>query len=126
MKLIKLFFATLLTLSAMLAHALDVQPYSAVALAQAQNAGQPIALHFHADWCPTCRAQAQVLQRLKVEPGLNVTVLVADYDAEKELKRQFNIRAQSTLVVLKGRTETMRLVGDTSDTAIRNALKTAL
>jgi len=126
MKIIQLIFVALLSFSAMLAHALDIHPYTAAALAQAQSAGQPIALHFHADWCPTCRAQAQVLQQLKTEPGLNLTVLVADYDTEKDLKRQFRVRAQSTLIVLKGKTETMRLVGDTSDVTIRNALKTAL
>ncbi len=126
MKTVQFLFAVLLACGTVVAHALDVKPYTATALAQAQKTGQPIALHFHADWCPTCRAQAQVLQRLQVEPGLNLTVLVANYDSEKELKRQFKVRAQSTLIVLKGQTETMRLVGDTSDVTIRNALKTAL
>ncbi|NCP39578.1 MAG: thioredoxin family protein [Rhodoferax sp.] len=126
MKFTQFLVAALLALNAMLAHALDIQPYTAAALAQAQKAGQPVALHFHADWCPTCRAQTQVLQQLKTEHQLDMTVLVVNYDTEKDLKRQFKIRAQSTFIVLKGKTETMRLVGDTSDVTIRNALKTAL
>jgi len=126
MKFTQFLVAALLALNAMLAHALDIQPYTAAALAQAQKAGQPVALHFHADWCPTCRAQTQVLQQLKTEHQLDMTVLVVNYNTEKDLKRQFKIRAQSTFIVLKGKTETMRLVGDTSDVTIRNALKTAL
>jgi len=126
MKFTQFLVAALLALNTILANALDIQPYTAAALAQAQKAGQPVALHFHADWCPTCRAQTNVLQSLKAESGLDITVLVVNYDTEKDLKRQFKIRAQSTIIVLKGKNETVRLVGDTSDVTIRNALKTAL
>lgn len=126
MKIAKIILASFLVFGAMVSHALEIKPYSAAALAQAQKAGQPVALHFHADWCPTCRAQEKVLQGLAAEPGLNLTVLVANYDTEKELKRRFNIRAQSTLVVLNGDKETYRVVGDTSAGGIRGALKSAL
>lgn len=126
MKIAKLILSALLALGAMASHALDIQPYSAVALTQAQKANKPVALHFHADWCPTCRAQEKVLQELKSEAGLELTVLVANYDTEKELKRRFNVRAQSTLVVLHGEKETYRVVGDTSQGGIRGALKSAL
>lgn len=122
----KFILSTLLAFVAMATHALDIQPYSATALTQAQNANKPVALHFHADWCPTCRAQEKVLQDLKSEAGLELTVLVANYDTEKDLKRRFNVRAQSTLVVLHGKKETYRVVGETSPASIRGALKSAL
>jgi len=126
MKFGKSIAAALLLCSFALAHALELKPYSAAALAEAQKADKPIALHFHADWCPTCRAQDQVLQSLKQESGLNLTVLQVNYDTEKDLKRRFNVRTQSTLVVLHGDRESARLVGDTSETGIRTALKSAL
>ena len=126
MKIAKLILSTFLALGAMASYALDIQPYSAAALTQAQKADKPVALHFHADWCPTCRAQEKVMQDLKSEAGLDLTVLVANYDTEKELKRRFNVRAQSTLVVLHGNKETYRVVGDTSPGGIRGALKSAL
>jgi len=126
MKIAKLVQSTLLSLGAMASQALDIQAYSAAALAQAQSANKPVALHFHAGWCPTCRAQEKVLKDLKSEAGLDLTVLVANYDTEKDLKRRFNIRAQSTLVVLHGTKETYRVVGDTSPGGIRAALKSAL
>jgi len=126
MTLTKLAVAAVLLGSAALSHALDIKPYSATALAEAQKANQPVALHFHADWCPTCRAQTGVLQQLKAEAGLDLTVLVANYDTEKDLKRRFNVRAQSTLVALHGDKETGRLIGDTTAAGIRTALKSAL
>jgi len=122
----KLMVSAFLALNALLAHALDIQPYSAAALTQAQQADKPVALHFHADWCPTCRAQTSALQQLKSEKGLDITVLVANYDTEKDLKRRFNVRAQSTLVVLHGEKETERLVGDSSRVGLLLALKSAL
>lgn len=126
MKLRSLLTACLLLAGAPLAQALEVKPYTAAALAQAQTANQPVALHFHADWCPTCRAQEKVLQSLKSDPALGLTVLVASYDTEKDLKRRFKVRAQSTLVVLHGSKESARLVGETGAAPIRAALKSAL
>ncbi|MEO7392461.1 MAG: thioredoxin family protein [Ramlibacter sp.] len=126
MKLRSLALVSILLASATWAQALEVKPYTATALAEAQQANKPVALHFHADWCPTCRAQEKALQSLKTDPALDVTVLVANYDTEKDLKRRFNVRAQSTMVVLHGQKESARLVGDTSAASIRDALKTAL
>lgn len=126
MKIGKLILLTLLVFGALVSHALEIKPYSATTLEQAQKADKPVALHFHADWCPTCRAQMKVLQDLKSEAGLDMTVLVANYDTEKDLKRRFNVRAQSTLVVLHGQKETFRVVGDTSSRGLRGALQSAL
>ncbi|MDE2083184.1 MAG: thioredoxin family protein, partial [Burkholderiales bacterium] len=84
------------------------------------------ALHFHADWCPTCRAQDKVLQTLKAEKGLDLTLLTVDYDAEKALERRFRVNTQATIIVFKGQQEAARLVGDTSAEGIRQALKSAL
>jgi len=53
-------------------------------------------------------------------------VLAVNYDTEKELKKQYKINTQSTLVVLHGQKEAARLVGDTSANGIRTALKSAL
>lgn len=125
MKPARLLVLGLLAGAATLAQALELRPFSAAALAQAQNAGRPVAVLFHADWCPTCRAQENTLKGLKGEPGLDLTVFVADFDTEKELKRHFAVRAQSTLVALRGRQVTARVIGDTSPEGLRAALKSA-
>lgn len=126
MKINKIVLTTFLILGAAMAHALELKPYTAAALSEAQKTNQPVALHFHADWCPTCRAQTKVMQGLTSDPALNLTVLVVNYDTEKALKQRFKVNMQSTLIVLKGQKEVDRLVGDTSLEGIRSALKMAL
>ena len=119
-------FALPLLLLSGLAQALDIQPYTPERLTQAQAGGKPVALHFHADWCPTCRAQEKTLESMKSEKGLDLTILTVNYDTEKDLKKRFNVRTQSTMVVLKGTKEVARLAGDTSADSIRGVLKAAL
>lgn len=109
-----------------LAQALEIKPYSDAALAEAQQAGKPVAVHFHAEWCPTCKQQEKALAALKAEPGLDVTVLVADYDKEKDLKKRLNVRSQSVFVVFRGAQEKARINGDTKPEKIRDGLKAAL
>ena len=113
-------------LTALAAQALEIKPYTAEALQAAQAAGQPVAVHFRADWCPTCRVQDKSFAQLKAEKGLDITVLAVDYDKEKDLKRAMNVRAQSTLIVFKGKEERARLAGETEADKLRAALKAAL
>lgn len=116
----------LLALSS-LARALDIQPYTANSLQQAQAAGKPVAVHFHADWCSTCKAQEQVFKNLQADPQLNgITLLVAHYDNERDLKKAMNVRAQSVVVIFRGSKETARLGGETKADKIKAALLTAL
>ena len=126
MKFTQWLMSATLLVAATATQALEIKPYTGAALADAQKAGKPVALHFHADWCPTCKAQEKSLAVLKTEPGLDVLLLVANYDTERALKTRFKVRSQSTLVVLHGDQERARLVGDTSADAIRTALKSGL
>ena len=112
--------------TSVLTHALTLAPYTPQALAQAQADGAAVALHFHADWCPTCRAQDKVLHSLVAEPALKVLVLAVDYDNETALKRALKVRQQSTLVVYHGKTEVARQTGETSAEGLRALLGKAL
>lgn len=109
-----------------LAQALTIEPYSAQALATAQSAGRPVAVLFHADWCGTCKQQDKAFSQLKTEGGLDMVLLVADYDREKDLRRNLNVRSQSTLVVFRGSSEKARVGGETDPAKLRAALRTAL
>lgn len=108
------------------AHALTITPFSADAFAKAQAAGGPVALHFHADWCPTCRAQDKALEVLKSDSGLDIAVFSVDYDKETDLKKQLKVRSQSTFIVYRGMTEKTRHVGATAPEAIRAMFRTVL
>ena len=115
-----------LVLSGSFAHALTVVPYSAAALAAAQKAGEPVVLHFHASWCPTCRAQDKVFETLKADPSLKLTLMEADYDTEKPLEKQLKVNAQSTLIVYHGATERTRSTGETDPARLKALLQGAL
>ncbi|HOY03706.1 MAG TPA: thioredoxin family protein, partial [Zoogloea sp.] len=71
-------------------------------------------------------AQEKVFNSFKAEPGLDLPLLVVDYDKERALKQSLKVRTQSTLIVYRGEKETARLAGDTDETSLRAALKSAL
>ena len=124
--LVRLALAAALALGASLAQALTVVPYTPEALAAAQKAGTPLVLHFHASWCPTCRAQDKVFESLKKDPALNLTLLQADYDTETALKQALHVTAQSTVIVWRGTVEKARAVGQTDAAALKTTLQSAL
>ena len=103
------------------------QPFDAGAFKAAQAAGKPIVVEIHADWCPECKAQNRVLDKLTDEPRYSRLVrLRIDYDKQKDLVRQFKARMQSTLVVYKGSQELARAVGITSEDKIRALVDKAI
>jgi thioredoxin 1 len=89
-------------------------PFTQTTFDSTVKAGGPVAVVFHADWCPTCRAQAPVLKQLMLEPKYQkLTLFVADFDRETQLKRELHVTRQSTIVVFKNGAEINRSTGDT-------------
>lgn len=103
------------------------RPFTPEAFAKAQAAGQSILVEVHAPWCPTCKAQKPILDKLTSSAPLNkLTVFSVDFDSQKEALRQLRAGQQSTLIAFKGKDETGRSVGDTRETSIETLLKSAL
>ena len=57
-------------------------------------------LFFHASWCPQCRALEEDIEANGVPDG--ITVLKVDYDSRQDLRQQYDVRQQTTLVVVDG------------------------
>ena len=55
-----------------LASALELKPFSQSELSAVQQQGRPVVVHFHADWCSTCVAQAKSLETLKADHRLPI------------------------------------------------------
>ena len=95
--------------------------------AAAQAADKPILIDVFAAWCPTCGAQNPILVRLTRQPKFkDLVVFKIDFDTQKEDLRALNVRAQSTLIVFKGRKELDRSAGDTSEISIEGMLDKTL
>jgi thioredoxin 1 len=108
-------------------YALDLKPFNAKELSVQQQQGKPVVVHFHADWCSTCVAQSKSLESMKSDPQLRgLTVLVADYDKEKELRKSMKVRSQSVMVVYKGSQEVARIAGQSQAHEMKAAFIKAL
>ena len=102
-------------------------PFDHAQFEATRAAGKPVAVVFHADWCPTCRAQAPLLRKLSLEPAFRpLTLYVADFDTEKALKQSLGITRQSTIVVFEEGKEVARSTGDTQEKALAALLRQAI
>ncbi len=89
--------------------------------------GKPILVAIHADWCPTCRAQAPIVSGLLKTPELKeITAFRVDFDDQKDAVRRFRASTQSTLIVFKGGKEVGRSIGDTRQEGIAALLRKAI
>jgi thioredoxin 1 len=102
-------------------------PFSAEAFKAAQASGSPILVEIHADWCPTCKAQNPILDKLTADPKFrDLKIFRVDFDAMKPVVKQFGAQMQSTLIVFKGTAEQGRSVGDTKEASIAALLDKSL
>lgn len=107
--------------------AAEKHAFSPQAFEAAQTAGKPILVAIHAPWCPTCKAQEPILDRLGKDPKFGaLQVFEVDFDSQKDALRKFHASAQSTLIVFKGKSETGRSVGDSNPASIAALLDKAL
>ncbi|MCD0417218.1 thioredoxin family protein [Rubrivivax sp. JA1024] len=117
--------AALLPLSGALAS--TASPYTPAAFKAAQSAGEPVLIEIHADWCPTCKAQTPIIQRLAADPKFaKLKIFRVDFDGQKDVVKQFGATMQSTLIVFNGAAEKGRSVGDTKEASIASLLAKAL
>ncbi len=101
--------------------------FDQAAFDKARKEGKPVAVHFHATWCGTCKTQTGVVSQVLAEPRFkDLTLFVADFDNASALKQQLKVAQQSTFVTFKGEKEVARSTGQTSKEAIAQTLGKAL
>ncbi|HEY8067119.1 MAG TPA: thioredoxin family protein [Methylosinus sp.] len=107
--------------------AAEKRAFTPQAFEAAQAAGKPILVEIHAPWCPTCKAQQPILEKLGKDHKFDaLQVFEVDFDSQKDALRSFRATTQSTLIVFKGKSETGRSVGDTGAASIAALLDKAL
>jgi thiol-disulfide isomerase/thioredoxin len=113
--------------SAAIASAMEKRPFEQKAFEAAQAAGKPILVEVTASWCPTCKAQAPILAKLRNDAKFRELVSFnVDFDSQKDLLKKFNVQMQSTLIVFKGKDEVGRSTGDTNAASIEALLGKAI
>jgi thiol-disulfide isomerase/thioredoxin len=79
------------------------------------------------DWCSTCSRQEMVVAELLKEPRFsNLTIFIADFDRELDLRRRLRVVAQGTFVVFKDGKEVARSTGQSEKAAIAALFARAL
>jgi thioredoxin 1 len=109
------------------ATAAERKTFDEKSFAAAQAQGNSILVDISAPWCPTCRAQKPIIEKLSANPQYDgLTIFEVDFDTRKDVLRKFDARVQSTLIVFKGDKETGRSVGATGESDIANLMHKAL
>lgn len=116
-------FAVAALVMAPAALAAEPIPFTKAAFEQAQAQNKPILVDIYAPWCPVCRAQEPVIDRMAAKPeNADLIIFRVDFDNQKDVVRQFRAQRQSTLIAYRGREETGRNVGATGSVEIDRLL----
>jgi len=120
-------FLALALMSQAASFAADHAPYDQKAFEAAQASNLPILLDVSAPWCPTCRAQKPILDKLTADPAYkDLKIFEIDFDSQTALLRTLHVQKQSTLIVYKGKVEQGRSTGDTVEASISTLLHKSL
>ena len=123
MKLFKIAALFLLSISTHAALAGEIKPYNQAEFNKLAAEGKPILLDFRADWRAMCAAQQPLIRELMAQSKYkDMTTFIIDFDTGTALLKAYNVRAQGTLIVLTGKKEEGRSVGDTSREGIERLL----
>ena len=123
MKFFRIAALLLLSIFARAALAGEIKPYNQAEFERLATEGKPILLDFRADWCTICAAQAPVIRELMAQSKYqDLTTFTIDFDTATALLKAYKVELQSTLIVLAGKHEEGRSVGETSREGIDRLL----
>ena len=98
--------------------------YSENAYKLAVKNQERVVLDFHANWCPTCKAQAKSFENLADDQEVgSIKVFKVDFDNSDELKKIHGVDKQSTLVLIESGMEVDRSMGVSEEAQLKTFLK---
>lgn len=123
----KLFAIGVLLFTVGSAQALEKEAYSQARFEALQAAGEVVLIDVYASWCPTCKKQQEALEAYRsANPEKKFTILVVDFDKNKDLVRHFRAPRQSTLLIYKGKEQFWFSVAETRPDVIAAELDKAI
>lgn len=85
-----------------------------------------VLVDFWASWCPPCRTQAPIVEKVAEHYAGRAVVGKLDVDSNQDVAGRFGIQSIPTLVVLRNGEEFRRLVGVQTEEKLKAALEEAL
>lgn len=89
------------------------------------NSPEPLIIDIYADWCGPCRSMAPIFQTLSQEYGQYYRFAKINGDKERQLVKQFNIRAYPTILFIKNGTVVARKVGFLNKNAFESLMQSS-
>lgn len=86
------------------------------------NDSKPTLVDFFATWCGPCRAQAPILEQLKLKTNGNANILAVDIDKNLELAQRYRVQSIPTLILFKDGEPVWRTVGVQQLSVLENKL----
>ncbi len=83
-------------------------------------------IDFWAPWCPPCRAQGPVIEKISETFSGKATVAKLNVDENGEVAGQFSVTSIPTLILFKDGKEINRLVGLRQESELVSTLNNAL
>lgn len=90
------------------------------------NGDKPAVVDFWATWCPPCRVQGPIVDKIAKRYAGKITAGKVNVDEAEDLSKQFNIEAIPTLVFFKDGKEVNRLVGLTQEDELARTIDSVL
>ena len=94
--------------------------------AKVLQADQPVLVDFFATWCPPCKQQRPIIEKLAGQYAGRAVFAAVDIDKSPKLTEQYKIDAVPTLVIIRGGEEVWRRVGLTEEKDLSAALEAQL
>ena len=123
-KVIGPFVGVILMVASGVVWANQVDAFEESKFKKAQKSGKTILVAVHADWCPTCKKQSSIIEKLTKDKAFEkVVFLRLDFDHDTKWLMKFAVGHQSTLIVFVGDQEKVRSIGETNPEKVRALLE---
>ncbi len=81
---------------------------------------------FWAEWCPPCRMQGPIVEKIAEEYAGRAVVGKVDTDASRNTAAKFGIQSIPTIIIFKDGKELKKMVGLQTEAKLKEALDAAL
>jgi thioredoxin 1 len=104
-----------------------VAPFTPERFEALQKRDALILVEVHASWCPTCRAQAPIVDKLAADAAFSsLHALRLDWDTHRRQARAMGAPRQSTILLFKGERRIGRIIGETREDKLREFVQDSL